>query len=153
IHLLQLAGCEVIFAEQAIIAHRHAPHVRYRRYPLRYRPLEKFVGGSLTHYLHEQLLRRLWRSVKPDIVHLQWVDDRIWRAARAGLRPLVATAWGSDLNVAAKAAPNEASRKRIGTGLRKLDLLIVDSDDMATTAELLAGSSLNTMLVPIGIDT
>lgn len=153
IHLLTLAGCEVIFAEQEMISHRRVPNVRYRRYPHRYQPLEKFVGTRLTHYLHEQLLRTLWQRVKPDICHLQWIDDRVWRAARAGVRPLVATAWGSDLNLIVEVSADDPVRQRIAAGLRALDLLIVDSEDMVTTAELIADKNLNTALLPIGIDT
>src|SRR5207302_980577 len=91
--------------------------------------------------------------IQPDICHMQWVNDQLWHAVRAGLRPLVATAWGSDLNLAAKAPPDNPLRQKLAAALAHLDLLIVDSDDMAMTAERLAGKPLRITLLPIGIDT
>jgi glycosyltransferase involved in cell wall biosynthesis len=91
--------------------------------------------------------------VKPDICHIHWIDDQVWHAAFAGLRPIVATAWGSDLNLCAKAPPDDPLREKMATALRQLDLLIVDSEDMVAAAEALAGQNLRTTLLPIGIDT
>jgi glycosyltransferase involved in cell wall biosynthesis len=153
IHLLQLAECDVTFVEQRRIQPLCVPNVKYRHYPRRYSRFEKRLGTRTTYYLHKQGLRMLWRRVKPDICHVQWVDDHLWHSARAGLRPLVATAWGSDLNLAAKASADDPARQRLAGALGQLDLLIVDSDDMVATAELLAGKSLRTTLLPIGIDT
>jgi glycosyltransferase involved in cell wall biosynthesis len=98
-------------------------------------------------------MRLLWRIVKPDICHVQWVDGNLWHTARAGLRPLVATAWGSDLNFPATLSSDDPLRQTVAAALRLVDHLIVDSDDMAVTAEQLAGKPLSTTLLPIGIDT
>jgi glycosyltransferase involved in cell wall biosynthesis len=152
INLLQLAGCDVTFVEHRGIEPPSIPNIHYLLYPRIFRRLEK-VLGSTTYRLRQWPFRKLWRSVEPDICHVQWIGDQLWHIARAGLRPLVATAWGSDLNVTAQAPVDDPLRQKISAGLRYLDLLIVDSDDMAATAELLAGRSLKTLLMPIGIDT
>jgi glycosyltransferase involved in cell wall biosynthesis len=153
IHLLQLAGCDVTFVEHRGMEPLAVPNVCFRRYPRRYRRFEKVLGTRMTYYLRKQSMRNLWRRVKPDICHVQWIDDQLWHTACAGLRPLVATAWGSDLNVPAKAPADDPLRQEIAAALRQLDLLIVDSDDMVATAELLAGKRLRTTMLPIGIDT
>jgi glycosyltransferase involved in cell wall biosynthesis len=111
------------------------------------------LGTRTINFLRKQSMRLLWRLVRPDICHVQWVDEDLWHAARSGLRPLVATAWGSDLNYTAKLTADDAKRQKIGAALRQLDLLIIDSDDIATTARQLAGRNLKTTLLPIGIDT
>jgi glycosyltransferase involved in cell wall biosynthesis len=153
IHLLQLAGCDVTFIEHRGIKLPSIKNVEYRRFPRSYRRFEAIFGTAITYYLRRQSMRRLWRLVKPDICHVQWIDEHLWHIARAGLRPLVATAWGTDLNLLAKAPSDDPVRQKIAAALGQLDLLIVDSEDMAATAELLAGASLRTTLLPIGIDT
>src|SRR5215213_1483263 len=42
-------------------------------------------------------LTRIARTTRPDLVHAHWTSGYGWMAARAGLRPLVTSAWGSDL--------------------------------------------------------
>jgi glycosyltransferase involved in cell wall biosynthesis len=98
-------------------------------------------------------MRLLSRLVRADVCHAHWFDDQLWYIAQAGLRPLVATAWGSDLNNAAKLPGGDALRQRVAAALRSIDHLIVDSHDMVATAELLAGKELRATLLPIGIDT
>jgi glycosyltransferase involved in cell wall biosynthesis len=153
LHFLQLAECDVIFVQHRGVQTLNMPNVRCRRYPWRYRPVAKVFGLRAAHYLREQSLRRLWRLVNPDICHVQWITDELWHIARAGLRPLVATAWGSDLNIPAKSSADDPFRQKISDALRSIDHLIIDSDDMGATAEQLAGKKLNTTLLPIGIDT
>jgi glycosyltransferase involved in cell wall biosynthesis len=153
IHLLRLAGCDVTFVEHRGVQLPAIPNVRYRCYPRRYRRFEKFLGTRTTYYLRKRSIRRLWRPLKPDICHVQWIDEQLWHTASAGLRPLVATAWGSDLNLIMRAPRDDPVREKIAAALGQVDLLIVDSEDMAVTAEHLAGMSLRTTLLPIGIDT
>ena len=151
--LLHLAGCEVTFVEYPGIKPPDLPNVTNRRFPRRYRRVEKALGTRTAYYLRRRSLRSLWRSVKPDICHVHWIDDQLWHTARAGLRPLVATAWGSDLNSIAKASADNPFRHKISAALRLIDHLIIDSEDMAATAEQLAGKKLSATLLPIGINT
>src|SRR5262245_40786922 len=41
-------------------------------------------------------LARLARRMHPRVVHAHWLPSFGWIAARAGVRPLVVSAWGSD---------------------------------------------------------
>ena len=152
VHLLQLAECEVTFVQYRGTEPLDFPSVNYRHYPRRCRRVVKVLPRTV-YYLRKQSMRLLWRLVRPDICHAHWIGDELWQVARAGLRPLVATAWGSDLNVTAKAPAADPLRQKVVAALQSIDHLIVDSDDAAATADQLAGKNLRTTLLPIGIDT
>jgi len=151
IRLLELAGCETVLIDRA--ARRIDPQTLYRVYPRRFDRLRRLLGSPVADRLHRMLLRHLARSIRPDIHHVQWIDDRAWHCAKAGLRPLVATAWGSDLNWMMLPGANPAAKRAVSEALRALDMLIVDSPDMAEVANTLAGTKVNSVLLPLGIDT
>jgi glycosyltransferase involved in cell wall biosynthesis len=73
-------------------------------------------------------LRALAAQIDPDIVHGHYVTSNGFWAAACGRRPLVLTAWGSDLLV----TPNRSSSLRALTRwtLRRADLLTGDSQDL-----------------------
>jgi glycosyltransferase involved in cell wall biosynthesis len=123
------------------------------RYPYQTTNILKRLGRQTIYSLRKQSLRSLWRAVRPDICHVQWVDENFCHVARAGLRPLVVTAWGGDLNSVAKMPTDDPLRQKVVAALRMIDHLIVDSDEMAATAEQLAGKDLSKTLLPIGVDT
>jgi glycosyltransferase involved in cell wall biosynthesis len=151
VHLLKLAGCDVVLVDRC--ATRNDPGISYLPYPRRVARLERLLGTKTTNHLHHALLRRLARSVRPDIHHVQWIDSRVWHCAKAGLYPLIATAWGSDLNWMKATDADPVARRVVAEALQCLDLLIVDSPDTAATATELAGRDLNVLLLTIGIDT
>jgi glycosyltransferase involved in cell wall biosynthesis len=153
VRLLQLAGCGVTLVEHSGAQSRPLPGVDHRLYPRRMRRLDGWLPTRALSSLHRRRLEPLLLSAKADLCHVQWMDDRVLDVSLAGGRPLIATAWGSDLNVPARAPANDRARQRIGAALRELDLLIVDCDDSATTARLLAGTAVPTAMLPIGIDT
>lgn len=153
VRLLQLAGCELTLVEHSGAQSRPLPGVDHRKYPRRMRRLDGWLTARALSSLHKRRLEPLVRSAKADLCHVQWMDDRVLDVSLAGGRPLIATAWGSDLNVPAQASPEDPARQRIGAALRELDLLIVDCDDSATTANLLAGTEVPAAMLPIGIDT
>lgn len=153
VRLLQLAGCDVTLLEHSGAQSPPVPGVEHLKYPRRMRRLDGFIPSRALSFLHKRRLEPLLRSAQADLYHVQWMDDRVLDISAAGGWPLLATAWGSDLNVPAQASPTDPARRRIGAALRKLDLLIVDCDDIAATANLLAGSDVPAASLPIGIDT
>lgn len=153
VRLLQLAGCDLTLVEHSGFQSHPIPGVIHRKYPRRMRRLDSLLTTHALSSLHKRRLEPLLRSANADLCHVQWVDERVLDVSIAGGRPLVATAWGSDLNVPAQAAPTDPARQRIGAALRALDLLIVDCDDSATMANLLAGTEVPVAALPIGIDT
>ena len=43
--------------------------------------------------------RQLFRKIAPDVVHVHYLNDFALFALLAGFRPIVLTAWGSDIVV------------------------------------------------------
>lgn len=72
--------------------------------------------------------RRHVDELVPDVVHAHYITSYGYLAARCGRRPLVMTAWGSDILV----TPFESRLKRWITGwtLRRADLITGDSRDL-----------------------
>lgn len=153
VRLLQLADCDLTLVEHSGFQSPPIPGVDHRKYPRRMRRLDSLLTTHALSSLHKRRLEPLLRSADADLCHVQWVDERVLDVSIAGGRPLVATAWGSDLNVPAQAPPTNPARQRIGAALRALDLLIVDCDDSAAVANLLAGIEIPVATLPIGIDT
>lgn len=153
VRLLQLAGCSITLLEHSGAQSPLIAGVDHRRYPRRMRRLDSVVTSRALSFLHKRRLESLLRTVQSDLCHVQWLDERVLDISHAGGHPLVATAWGSDLNVPAQAPASDPARQRIGAALRHLDLLVVDCDAMAETARTLAGTDVPTALLPIGIDT
>ena len=92
-------------------------------------------------------LARVARKIRPDLVHAHWVPGYGWMAAKAGLRPLVTSAWGSDLLLASRRL-NWRSRR----ALRASDLVLADSAPLAEAARRLAGPGVPVEIVQWGVD-
>lgn len=72
--------------------------------------------------------RRALDALAPDLVHAHYVSSYGYLAARSGRRPLVLTAWGSDLLVTPRRS--RAMRWLTGWTLRRADLVTGDSLDL-----------------------
>jgi glycosyltransferase involved in cell wall biosynthesis len=153
LRLVELAGCEFISIEHSGARSRHIPQIERFQYPRRMRRLDPFLSSRALSFVHTRRLKPLLQAAQADVHHVQWLDERVLDVSLAGGRPLVATGWGSDLNVPARLAPDDPKRQRIGAALRALDLLIVDCDEVATTANEIAGQQIPAASLMIGIDT
>jgi glycosyltransferase involved in cell wall biosynthesis len=91
-------------------------------------------------------LRRVVNNFRPDVVHAHWMPFAAL-AALAGARPLVATAWGSDVYGASL-----KQRLLIRLALHRSAVAMADSSDLVMRLEELGPSSLRTMLVNWGVD-
>lgn len=93
--------------------------------------------------------RRALTQLQPDLVHAHYVTSYGYLAARAGLQPLVLTAWGSDLLV----TPRQSALKRWLTAwsLRRARLVTGDSRDLLAAARALA-PGVPTQLVHWGVE-
>jgi len=58
--------------------------------------------GKIGYFTALFTLRNLYTGLKPDIVHAQYITSYGFLAALAGLRPLVVTAWGTDVLISPK---------------------------------------------------
>ena len=153
VRLLQLAGCSVALLEHSGATSSGLSGVERYKYPRRMRRLDGLMSSRALSFIHKRRLQPLLRSTRADVFHVQWMDDRVLDVSLAGGRPLVATAWGSDLNVPSAAPENDPARQRLGAALRALDLLIVDCEDIVDTARAIAGADIPSAMLPIGIDT
>jgi glycosyltransferase involved in cell wall biosynthesis len=77
--------------------------------------------------------RRAVAALAPDLVHAHYVTSYGFLAARIGRRPLVMTAWGSDLLL----TPRRSALMRMLTGwtLRQADVVTGDSLDLVAAAD------------------
>jgi len=98
-------------------------------------------------------LAALRRRIRPSVTHVHWVDDRAYYCAKAGLRPLVLTVWGSDINNHFLPDANGAARKRIGETLASADLILIDSADLHEKCIALAGRNVPTEVIIHGVNT
>lgn len=110
------AECHVLTRRPAPIAEAAAVHA--------VRPGDDAAGWLLA----LPQVRALARRIAPDLVHGHYVTSNGLWAAACGVRPLVLTAWGSDLLV----TPRESAARRALTGwiVRRADLLTGDSSDL-----------------------
>jgi glycosyltransferase involved in cell wall biosynthesis len=153
VRLLQLAGCSVALIEHSGAVSPEIPGVQQYKYPRRMRRLDGLMSSRALSFIHKRRLQPLLQATRGDVFHVQWMDDRVLDMSLAGGHPLVATAWGSDLNVPSAAPEDDPARQRLGAALRALDLLIVDCDDIVETARNIAGTDVPSAMLPIGIDT
>lgn len=98
------------------------------------------------------ILRRIWSELKPDIAHVHWIDLRAYLCVLAGIRPLVLSAWGSDINEHFNPEWDAPERKFIGSILRGCDAVIVDAADVPERCATLAGTDVLTVMAPLGVD-
>jgi glycosyltransferase involved in cell wall biosynthesis len=97
-------------------------------------------------------VRRLVRRIGPDILHGHFIHQYGWLAALCGVRPLVLTAWGTDI----LGLPG-ASRTGIGTwltgyALRQADLLTATSEHLKTEMVRLGAPADRVHVVFWGVD-
>lgn len=73
-------------------------------------------------------LRRILESLKPDVVHVHYLNEAALWAVRARAQPLVVTAWGSD--IVAATARSIVRRAAVRYVLKRVALATCDADHM-----------------------
>ena len=96
-------------------------------------------------------LRRLAAQWRPDVVHAQYLTSYGFLAATAGLRPLVVTAWGSDVLV----SPRESRLAAwlAGRALRAADAVTTVAGHMNAAVVALGAPAGRVQALPFGVDT
>ncbi|MEW6566786.1 MAG: glycosyltransferase [Chloroflexota bacterium] len=94
-------------------------------------------------------LRRLGEKLAPDVVHAGPVQSAAFRAALAGLQPLVTMSWGSDLLMGARRGPG---RWLARYALRHSDVLVCDCQTVKKAAEALGMPGDRIVVFPWGVD-
>jgi glycosyltransferase involved in cell wall biosynthesis len=159
IEVLTKAGVEVHLLDNSVDFQRGSTlATTHRRWPMSGRRTLKILLGqaaadSIADWLVKVQLKSVWRGERADICHIHWIDNRVLSVANAGLRPLVVTAYGTDMNATRLSSYNPSLLRQVKEGLSQVDLFIADSEDMIQIADELAGRKLTSLLLPIGIDT
>lgn len=107
--------------------------------------------GRVGYLLALTALRRLAATLRPDVVHAHYVTSYGFIAAVARLRPLVVTAWGTDVLI----SPRESylSRWLARRALTAADQVTTVAEHMNATVIDLGAPASRVMAVPFGVDT
>ncbi len=94
--------------------------------------------------------KKIFKKIKPDIINAHYVTSYGHLAALSGFKPLVVTAWGSDILV----APRESliARQVVKYVLKKADLITCDADHMKKAIVKLGASENKIEIINFGID-
>jgi glycosyltransferase involved in cell wall biosynthesis len=92
-------------------------------------------------------LQRAAAEIQPELVHAHYLSIFGWSTARSGVRPLVGSAWGSD--VLAGGAP---SRRRARLAIEACDLVLADSNHLAGRVRELARRAVRVEVLNWGVD-
>lgn len=107
--------------------------------------------GRMGYFLAVPVLRRLAKQLAPDVVHAQYVTSYGFLAALAGLRPLVLTAWGTDVLI----SPRESRVMHwlASYAVRRADVVTTVAQHMNSAVASLGVPVDEVTAVPFGVDT
>jgi glycosyltransferase involved in cell wall biosynthesis len=118
-------------------------------------PVHDLTSGinvrKLSYPVWARTVRRLVREIQPDVLHAHQVAGAGWLGVLSGYRPLVVTAWGSDLLVNAR--HSWIQRELARWVLRKADYVTCVSQSLATAALALGANPQRLEVTPWGVDT
>jgi len=115
--------------------------------------LPKRFAERLIEWLHIVQYRFWLALVRPDVIHVNWVDDIAFYLARAGAWPLVLTIWGSDVNRLFLPDFDFRHWRHTAGALARATIVIADARDMIGKCARLTGKPVRVELLALGIDT
>jgi L-malate glycosyltransferase len=107
--------------------------------------------GKLGYVFAVPALRALSRRVRPDVVHAQYVTSYGFVAALAHLRPLIVTAWGSDVLISPR--ESRVMRAIASYAVRHADAVTTVAEHMNAPVAALGVPLDAVEAVPFGVDT
>lgn len=112
--------------------------------------LRTYGLGKAAYFLSMPQLTRIVREFRPDIVHAHYLTSYGAFAARAGVHPLLVTAWGSDL----LPVPTTTALHRWAArqALEKADVVTVVADHMQPAAVMLGANPERIETVTFGVN-
>jgi glycosyltransferase involved in cell wall biosynthesis len=108
------------------------------------------LPGFLRYPLAAPALRAALARFAPDVVDAHYVPNYGLLGVLCGRRPLVVSAWGSDLLVAARRDPLQRARARFV--LARADAVLADARTLADAAVALGAPPARVACVPWGVD-
>jgi glycosyltransferase involved in cell wall biosynthesis len=119
--------------------------------------LRATIGRQASDWLRRRAnayaLKRIHADYHPDLVHLYQIDRRAYDCHLAGIRPLVMSSWGTDINQHFAVGADPSYRSQTARALAGADLVIADAADIIAKCEALAGRRLASAILALGIDT
>jgi glycosyltransferase involved in cell wall biosynthesis len=113
----------------------------------RFRPV-----GKLGQMIRRRQFKSLIDQIRPDVVHVHWIDFRADICAQLNIHPLVFTVWGTDINRLFVNGKPLSGCEDIGGILARADLITADSYEILRRCELLSGRKLNSCIFHLGVD-
>jgi glycosyltransferase involved in cell wall biosynthesis len=113
-------------------------------------PTHLLPAGSpppLRGLIMSRALARVAAKLKPDLVHAHYLAEYGWMAAREKLRPLICSAWGSDV-FAARGVARSRSRRALDASA----LVLADSAELVRATRALATRDVPIELLRWGLD-
>jgi glycosyltransferase involved in cell wall biosynthesis len=108
------------------------------------------INGSNWRYMFSIIqIKKLLRKINPDIVNAHFVTSYGFLAALSGAKPLVVSAWGTDILVTPER--NKVYKAITKYALNKAKLVTSDSDFMSKAIEKLTNTKVLT--VPMGVES
>ncbi|HTK31678.1 MAG TPA: glycosyltransferase [Candidatus Saccharimonadaceae bacterium] len=108
------------------------------------------LPGFLRYPLALPALSRDLARFAPDLVDAHYVPNYGVLGALTGRRPLVVTAWGSDLLTTGRRDPLQRARARYV--LSRADAVLTDAENLGTAARELGAAPARVHVVPWGVD-
>jgi len=96
-------------------------------------------------------LRKLIKIISPDIIHGHYVSGGGYLSHFSGFKPLVITAWGSDIYLYSKQTFIEKILTK--RTLQNADLITADSNDLRNEAIKLGASEEKSYIIQFGVNT
>jgi L-malate glycosyltransferase len=106
--------------------------------------------GKIGYFAAIFFLKRLARIIRPDVVHAHYLTSYGFIAAAAHLRPLVATAWGSDLLL----SPQDSTLAKwlVKTAVSGADVVTTVAEHMNAAVVAFGVASAEVVAIPFGVD-
>lgn len=110
-----------------------------------------FGLGKLGYLFALIWLPKVYRAIQPDIVHAHHLTSYGYLAARSGVRPLIVTAWGSDVLLAPK--KSKIGRYLAQYAVRHADVVTTVAAHMNSSVAQLGVAAEKIAVIPFGVDT
>lgn len=95
-------------------------------------------------------LRHLFQEIRPDVVHVHYLNESLFFALLTGFRPVVLTAWGSDILISPR--KSWIRRQIVKYTLMRLDLMTCDAGHVKAEMVSLGADPEKVKLIFFGTD-
>ena len=149
-HELRKRNHEIVF-----IGRKRPPRdsIKFYRYPFIKLPKRPYrFSKKFSYYINAWLLEKIWRRVKPDIVHNIYVGNGAFMCAKRNISPLILTATGTDI-LNPYQFNNKKRLAKIEYAIKKSDYITADSKVILNICEKLGSIKEKMTLFYFGVDS